>query len=203
MIAGTMEPERTGELAEDSVPAEVHAPVPSGAPCASCTQPLTKQFFVQNGAPVCPGCRAALEGSFCGALLLGLAATLASVGLYYVVFVLSGWRFVFVAVLAGVFIGGAVRKGAHASKLVRHRWLAVLLTYLAVVATYAHTLAEMPGIVNPFDAALRALYLPLLMILGQKNVVTLILLGFGLHEAWKFSAPPYVHVEGPYRTTDG
>lgn len=200
-MIGTMDAQHAGALADAPVAAEPHAPVAFGSPCADCAQPLAEQFFLLNGAPICPRCSGRLEGSPRHAVLFGLSATLASIAAYYAIFLLTGFRFVFIAVLAGVFIGAAVRKGAHASKRLRYRWFSVVLTYLAVVATYAHTVAEMPFVTSGADAILRSLYLPLLMIAGQKNVVTLILLGFGLHEAWKFSGPPYAHIEGPLPTT--
>ncbi len=159
------------------------------------------QFFVRNGEAICPSCLTAQEGSFREALAYGLGAALLSIALYYGIFFAWHIKFVFVAVIAGVLIGGAVRRGARVSNRLGYRWLAVVLTYVAVAATYAHALAELSEVTGAFDAALRSLYLPLVMLWWRKNLVTLILLGFGVHEAWKFSAPPYVHVEGPFLVT--
>ena len=187
-------------IAEASAPV-VLAPVAVGAPCTSCATAITDRFFVRNGEVICPSCLGSLDGSFRDALALGLGAALLSIGLYYAIFFVAHARFVFIAVIAGVLIGGGVRRGARATPLLRYRWLAVVLTYVAVAATYAHALVEMSVVTDVVDAALRSLYLPLAMLVSHKNLVTLILLGFGLHEAWKFSAPPYVHVDGPFSAT--
>jgi hypothetical protein len=205
MMAGTLQAPASSRDSVDAALPLSHESVPAGTPCADCAQPITSQFLVRNGDTICLPCRERMNGSFREALALGLAASVASIGLYYLIYAVTGmlmakpYRFVFIAVIAGVLVGSGVRRGARASSLLRYRWLSVVLTYVAIVATYAQALAEMPGVTSVFDAALRALYLPLVMIVGQKNLVTLVLLGFGLHEAWKFSAPPYVHVEGPFQ----
>jgi hypothetical protein len=202
MMAGTMEGSTSSAppaLAAAEAPAP--EPVPVGTPCSACERPLADQFFVRNGDVICAACLDSEAGSFREALALGLGAAVLDIALYYAIVFLFHWRFLFIAVIAGVLIGTAVRRGARASTLLRYRWLAVVLTYVTVAATYAHALAEMSEVSGPVDAVLRSLYLPLVMLVWRKNLVTLILLGFGVHEAWKFSAPPYVLVEGPFPTT--
>lgn len=174
--------------------------VAAGSPCEECRAPIGERYYLVNGHGVCAACEQRLQGSFRNALALGLLAAIGCIALYYAVFALLQMRFVFVAVVAGVAIGAAVRKAAHAGTLLRYRWLAVVLTYLATAATYAHSVLEMPDVGDPVQAFLRALYLPVLMVMHQKNLVTLVLLGFGLHEAWKFSAPPRARIEGPFST---
>jgi hypothetical protein len=171
------------------------------APCEECGGKLGATYYLANGHGVCVACEARLQGSYARALLLGAAAAVGCVALYYGIFAALQMRFAFVAVVAGVAIGAAVRKGAHASQLLRHRWTAVVLTYLATAATYAHSLLELAEVHGLPDALVRALYLPAVMLMQQKNIVTLILLAFGLHEAWKFSAPPRLRIEGPYRAS--
>jgi len=147
---------------------------------------------------VCPHCRASLEGSTTRAVGLGVAAAVLSAVVYYAVYALWQMNFVLIAVIAGVSIGLAVRRGAQGNRAKRFRWIAVGLTYLCVVSTYYPALLAMPGVDGPLWAALRSLYLPILMLISMKNPVTLILLGFGLHEAWKLSAPHVVNVDGPF-----
>ena len=118
--------------------------------------------------------------------------------LYHAIYYLFDFRFVLVAVLAGVLIGSGVRKGARAGRLLRYRWLAMVLTYVGTVATYAHAIVEMPGSLSPLSVVGGAFYLPVRMLFEGKNLVTLVMLGFGLHEAWKFSAPPPLNQEGPF-----
>ncbi len=132
------------------------------------------------------------------AVAFGLAAALLNIAVYHAIYWIMHWRFALITVIAGVLIGEAVRHGAQASKSLAYRWLSVGLTYLTAVATYSLALMEPAGTSRPVATALHSLVLPLVMLAARENVVTLILLGFGLHEAWKFSAPPYASIEGPF-----
>lgn len=175
------------------------AAIAAGTPCGRCGIELQSHYYVANGHVVCDPCRERLRGSGSAALGYGVTAAVLSAALYYLVYLIWHSNFVLVAVLAGVCIGLAVRRGAKGSRLQRFRFLALGLTYLCVVSTYAPALMEMPGVDGPLQAAGRSLYLPFLMLISMKNPVTLILLGFGLHEAWKLSAPHVVNVDGPFR----
>jgi hypothetical protein len=139
-----------------------------------------------------------LDGSTARAVRLGAGAAILTAAVYYAVYALWHMNFVLIAVIAGVFIGLAVRRGAQGNRARRFRFIALGLTYLCVVSTYLPALLEMADVRNLTVAVIRAVYLPLLMLISMKNPVTLILLGFGLHEAWKLSAPPVVNVDGPF-----
>src|SRR5882672_9416660 len=178
MMVGTMEGTAAGSVPPEALAALTHTPIVIATPCADCEKPIDAAYFVRNGDAICPSCHTLMEGSPRIALAYGLAASVASIAVYYAIYFALHARFVFIAVLAGVVVGSGVRRGAQASRRLGYRWLALLLTYLAVVATYAHSLAEMPGVTDALDAAIRSLYLPFLMILGQKNLVVLVLLGF-------------------------
>ena len=169
-------------------------------PCARCNTPLKDSYFEVNGHGVCPACRQGLAGSTSLAIVSGLAAAAASVGAYYGIWWLMQFRFSLVAVIAGVAIGWAVRRGASASQSVGYRWLALGLTYLAVVFTYAHSVLELDTSLTLPEVLRISFTLPLSMLVEAKNLVTLILLAFGLHEAWQFAGPPVANIEGPLRT---
>lgn len=179
-------------------PALAAAVIPVGTPCERCGAAIPESYFVANGHVICPACRKRLQGSMPLALGYGLIAAIGCSGSYYLVRAIWGSNFVLVAVLAGVAIGLGVRRGAQSSRATRYRVLSLGLTYACIVSTYAAALLEMPGVDDAFSAGVRALYLPVLMLIGMKNPVTLILLGFGLHEAWKLSAPALVNVDGPF-----
>ena len=176
--------------------------IAAGTPCGRCGTSIRGQYFVANGHVVCAACRESLQGSISASVRLGLLATIATVAAYYAVYALWKLNFVLIAVLAGVFIGLAVRRGAQGNRSRRFRFIALGLTYLCVVSTYLPALLELPDVNGVLLAGLHALYLPFLMLVSMKNPVTLILLGFGLHEAWKLSAPHLVNVDGPFRAID-
>jgi len=172
--------------------------IAAGTPCGRCGSRIEGQYFVANGHVVCSKCRETLEGSTASAVRLGVGAAVIAAAAYYLVYAVWRTNFVLIAVIAGVLIGLAVRRGAQGNRAQRYRFIAVVLTYVCVVSTYLPALLEMPGVSNAFTAGLRALYLPFLMLISMKNPVTLILLGFGLHEAWKLSAPNVLNVDGPF-----
>jgi uncharacterized membrane protein len=173
--------------------------IAAGTPCVRCGSRIEGNYFVANGHVVCANCRESLEGSASAAVRWGIGAALVAAGVYYAVFAVWRMNFVLIAVIAGVLIGLAVRRGAQSNRAQRFRFVAVGLTYLCVVSTYLPALIAMPDVPDAFHAGLRALYLPFLMLISMKNPVTLILLGFGLHEAWKLSAPHVVNVDGPFQ----
>jgi uncharacterized membrane protein len=189
---------RTGRGDAISVPPALTR-IAAGTPCGRCRTQMQGQYFVANGVVVCEACRESLHGSTGRAIGLGVVAAIITAAVYYAVFYFWNMNFVLIAVLAGVLIGLSVRRGAQSSRLPRYRWIAVGLTYVCIVSTYYPALLALPGIDSAGHAALRAVYLPVLMLIGLKNPVTLILLGFGLHEAWKLSAPHVVNVDGPFQ----
>lgn len=177
-------------------------PVPRGAPCLRCKQPIEGEYYELNGRTTCPSCRAALDGNLALAAPLALASGAACTLVYYAIWDLWSVRFSLIAVIAGVIVGNVMRRFAGLGSRTLARWLAVSITYLSVVATYVHSVLEQAANA-PLWAVLRAsLLLPFGMIYEGSNVVTLVLLAFGLHEAWQFSRAPSVHVAGPFQAVE-
>jgi hypothetical protein len=197
--------ERVMGLSAETGPSPVPpalAEIAAGTPCGRCGTSIQGHYFVANGHVVCEKCRATLEGSTAAAVRLGVAAAVLAAGSYYFVYSVWHLNFVLIAVIAGVLIGLAVRRGAQGNRAQRYRFLALGLTYVCVVSTYVPALLEMSDVSGTVMAALRSLYLPFLMLISMKNPVTLILLGFGLHESWKLSAPHVLNVDGPFHAIE-
>jgi uncharacterized paraquat-inducible protein A len=182
------------------------AEIAAGTPCGRCGTSIQGRYFVANGHVVCERCRTTLQGSTGAAVRLGVAAAVLAAGAYYLVYAVWHLNFVLIAVIAGVLIGLAVRRGAQGNRAQRYRFLALGLTYVCVVSTYVPALLEMANVNNTLNntamAVLRSVYLPFLMLISMKNPVTLILLGFGLHESWKLSAPNVLNVDGPFHAVE-
>lgn len=119
---------------------------PDAAPtCTRCKKPLTTSYFQVNGAVVCGTCRAALEaewnrggasGRFITAAGLGVLAALVGSGLYYAVLALTGYEFGLIAIVVGLLVGYAVRKGSNGRGGWRYQALAMFLTYTSIVSSY-------------------------------------------------------------------
>ncbi len=110
--------------------------------CTVCKQPLVGSYYAINGRAVCASCRDkvaqhATSGSFVTALLLGIGAAIVGAGIFFGIEALTGYVFGLVAVVVGLLVGGAVRKGSRGIGGWRYQALAIALTYLAVVATDA------------------------------------------------------------------
>jgi hypothetical protein len=126
----------------------------AGAPvlaCAACKRPIGGDYYTAGPQPVCPGCRgallASLEGGsgfarFAKAVILGSLAAGAGAGIYYAISALTGYEFGLVAIIVGLMVGAAVRKGAEGRGGWRYQLLAMALTYVAIVSTYIPFIVE-------------------------------------------------------------
>ncbi len=129
-----------GDLQFDRAEPTAAASVPTS--CTVCKQPLQNAYYAINGRAVCASChdkvaRHAAGGSFVTALLLGFGAAALGAGIYFGIEALTGYEFGLVAVVVGLLVGNAVRKGSRGAGGWRYQALAIGLTYLAVVVTDA------------------------------------------------------------------
>lgn len=137
----------------------------AGSACTFCQAPISGSYFQVNGRMACEACRyravdPALTGSSAGrfvrAAFAGSAAAIAGALLYYGISAVTGYEFGLIAIVVGVGVGTAVRWGCRGRGGWRYQALAMVLTYLAIVATYV------PPIVRMIreDAAKRAVTAP-------------------------------------------
>src|SRR5256886_13346479 len=119
--------------------------------CALCRQPVATSYYEVNGNVSCQRCRNQVmarwnRGSsgrrFAKALGLGFAAAALGAGIYFGVAALTGYEFGLVAIVVGVLVGGAVRKGSNGRGGWRYQLLAMFLTYTAVVVTDSSLIAR-------------------------------------------------------------
>jgi hypothetical protein len=119
--------------------------------CANCGASLTTEYYEVNGSVVCERCRIAIEqqfnvgggaGRFLQATALGLLAAAAGFGIYYGIVRLTGYEFGLVAIIVGLMVGVAVRRGSNGRGGWRYQLLAVFLTYTAIVSTHVPFIIE-------------------------------------------------------------
>lgn len=134
----------TGGLQFDR--AETPSTASAGSSCVVCKRPLSGSYFEVNGKTVCPTCRDRLNAElnkyspgtrFLRALGLGAGAAVIGAGIYYGIAATTGYEFGLVAIVVGFLVGQAVRKGSGGRGGWRYQALAIALTYLAIVSTYA------------------------------------------------------------------
>src|SRR5256885_9476641 len=122
-----------------------------GLTCSICQRPIAASYYEINGKVTCQGCRGQImaawnRGSssqrFAKALGLGAAAAALGAGVYFGIEALTGYEFGLVAVVVGLLVGKAVRKGSSGRVGWRYQLLAMFLTYSAVVATDSTLIAR-------------------------------------------------------------
>jgi len=122
-----------------------------GTACSFCQQPIAGSYYEINGKVACLGCRGQImaawnRGSparrFAKALGLGAAAAALGAGVYFGVEALTGYEFGLIAVVVGLLVGAAVRRGSSGRGGWRYQVLAMFLTYSAVVATDSTLIAR-------------------------------------------------------------
>jgi hypothetical protein len=113
--------------------------------CSVCGSELKDSYYAVNGHVVCDSCRRSAEadrnrggsaGRFGKALVLGILATIACSIVWYVVLKATDTQWGILAIVVGLVVGGAVRKGSNGRGGWRYQTLAILLTYTAIVSSY-------------------------------------------------------------------
>jgi hypothetical protein len=138
------------DLQFDVVETANQAPSQSPAPkCAICKTPIDFIYYALRDDLLCQQCRDRLLGPRAGgfgrflyASAFGLAAATAGALLWYAIRVATDHELGIVAVGVGYVVGKAVRKGSGNWGGRGFQFLAVLLTYLSIAATYLPIVIE-------------------------------------------------------------
>ena len=131
--------------------AEYATPAADGPSCGVCHSPIDGEYYETGGKVFCPSCRHNVEAAFRGgsrvarvfkALILGSVASAVGAVLYYAILRATGYNIGLVAVVVGVMVGRAVRTGTGGRGGRFYQFLAVFLTYSAIVAMYVPLVLE-------------------------------------------------------------
>jgi hypothetical protein len=113
--------------------------------CAACKRPVTGAYYTVNNKVICTPCyaqfhaalnRGSAAGRFFKALGLGLVAAIGGAIVWYAISKLTGYTLGIIAIVVGVAVGAAVRKGSNNRGGIGYQLLAVALTYCCIAATY-------------------------------------------------------------------
>jgi hypothetical protein len=176
--------------------------------CTGCHQPIAGPYFDVNGQPFCEACTASIRrahgdspggAAFGRALGAGVVAGAIGSSLYYVVAKISGYQLAIIAIAVGFLVGRAVRWATGGRGGVIYQVLAVALTYTAIAFSWVPFLVERAS-VGVLDVVLRTPFiLTLPVTIGLERPFTLVILGIGLWEAWKLTAPVPLAITGPFQ----
>src|SRR6478735_8389620 len=105
--------------------------------CAQCRRPLD-EYFALGGNMFCRSCVDGLRAgaSFWRALLYGADAALLGTIVWFAILKLFDRELGIIAIVVGLFVGVAVRKGGRAFGGWKYQTLAMALTYLSITASY-------------------------------------------------------------------
>ena len=182
---------------------------PAAITCTGCHQPIAGDYYDVNGKPFCTACTSAIRqahgdsagaAAFPRALGAGLAAGAVGSALYYIVEKISGYQLALIAIAVGFLVGRAVRWGTGGRGGLVYQLLAVALTYTAIAFSWLPFVLE-----NNQEAfaigdlvPLTTFMMGLPIRIGLESPFTLVVIGIGLWEAWKFTAPVPLAVSGPF-----
>jgi hypothetical protein len=119
--------------------------------CGSCEHTIAHVYHEMNGRLFCDRCRRNVEiavnsGSRLSrairAIVAGSAAAVVGSLVYFGVTKLTGYELSLVTIFIGYIVGVAVRWGSNGRGGWAYQALAILLTYFAIVSTYAPTVVE-------------------------------------------------------------
>ena len=198
--------------------AEFAQDAPGSAVCAYCQGPIGDTYYEVRAKAACPRCRDAIAaqgtqgsgfGRFARAALFGTLAGAVGAGLWYAVRAISNLEIGLIAILVGYMVGAAVRAGSRGRGGPLYQVLAVFLTYSAIVSTYVPLIlgevrkgarqSETLLAVTLFVLFVSAFVYAAPFLGGFENIIGLLIIGFGVWEAWKINRRIRPQIAGPFR----
>jgi hypothetical protein len=185
----------------------VEALTPMGAaPCVECRAAIVDTYYEADDGLVCSVCHALITSARAGrtpgvqfsrALGFGTIAATLSAAVYFGLLAAIGREVGLVLVLVGFAVGRAVRIGAGRPRGRRYQWLALGLTYLAIVATYVPFVLKGSAAADLGALLLLAVAAPILE--GIDHGLTLIMIAITLGQAWRTNRRVDPTLTGPFR----
>ena len=195
---------RTSEVPKFDV---VDAVTPVGtAPCAECRGAIVDTYYESDDGVVCAACQARLtstsalethHGQFSRALRFGVVAAAVVAMVYFGLLAAIGREVSLALVLVGFAVGKAVRMGARRRGGRRFQWLALGLTYMAMVMTYVPFVLKGSAAADLGALLLLAAAAPILE--GIDHGLTLIMIAIALGQAWRTNRRVDAKLVGPFR----
>jgi hypothetical protein len=126
---------------------------PGGVPraCDVCKKPLVDFYFLAGRAKICAGCRTGYDaelakgskvGRFFRAAAFGLSAAIVGAVIYYAWVKLTNFHLSLIAIIIGVMVGVAVKKGSDGRGGWVYQGMAMFLTYLSIVGMFVPEIVE-------------------------------------------------------------
>lgn len=186
---------------------------------------MTTTYHTVNGAPVCGACRLKAQSAggsvsdvatIAKAMLFGFGAAIAGAVVYWAVMHYLDSEIAIVAIFTGWLVGRAMSTATagRGGRLLQVG--AVLLVYVSVAMAYfaflmSKAMEESGGAASDlginagtvFLSAVLGLAMPVIAIIGSMpgGLISALIIGFGMSQAWKMLVPTPIHVEGPFKVS--
>ncbi len=191
---------------------------PRSAECGVCRQPIAGSYYTVGAQTACERCKTQLElalaqrpglAGFLRALALGSAAGLVGAAVWYGVRAATSYEIGILAIAIGWGVGTGVMRGSGGRGGLGFQVLAVVLTYCWIAANYvpdlmsgfsepgAGELANAPTAMRLFVAVVGSLVLPFAQ--GIENAIGILIVGFGLYQAWTITKRSEIGIAGPFQ----
>jgi len=188
----------------------------STASCAACSASIREPYyFAINGKSFCAQCHDRLRASqgtpasrFFAALGWGGGAALVGAAIYYGIRAATGYELGLVAIVVGVLVGKGVVRGARGLGGGGYQFMAILLTYFAIVLTYVPEMVRIwseqtahdPSGIGRFITAFMMIGLTLFspVVVGVQAPLSLVITAIALYEAWKITRQGRLVITGPH-----
>jgi hypothetical protein len=201
-------------LSADELRFDSAGQTPATSPtCANCKQPIRDSYYEVGGHILCANCKAAIEsklgvgaaasaGAMMNAVGFGVGAAIAGATLYWAVAYFAHVEVGLIAIAVGYVVGRAVRAGSQYRGGLKYQLLAVGLTYAAISAAYVAIMVTGSTLdLGLGSGIVLLLTAPFVVVVGglPSSLISLIIIGVGLQQAWHLNRLMKVDIKGPFK----
>lgn len=193
--------------------AEFSEATPGQVVCSSCKQNVLQSYYELAGNILCSTCREARDraldgwggGRFLRATVAGAVVGAAGAALWYGIRALTNYELGLISIVIGYGVGKAVHWGSSGKGGWLYQLLALFLTYTSIVTNYVPDIVQGIAEGGPTStfmyvfAFVISYAAPFLM--GFENIIGILIIAFGLFEAWKLNRRVDAAITGPYTVT--
>ena len=182
---------------------------PAATTCAMCQTPLSDQYFQAMGKVLCEPCAGQVRqynegtgsgpGGFAMSIALGVGAAILGTAVYGAIMIYAGWEIGLISIAIGWLVGRGVRKGSGGRGGLPFQILAAFLTYASIVGAYAWAILSRVDALTPeivTSVLMQAYRLPFME--GFENVLGILIIAFGVWEAWRLNQRTELIITGPH-----
>ncbi len=196
--------------------ADASAGASTGATCGVCGQPIEQAYFTLGTQVSCERCKTRIElerqqrpglSGVAKAIVFGSFWGLLGAGVWWAVRTFASLEIGLIAVAIGYFVGHAVFRASGGRGGRGFQVLAVALTYFWICANYVPDLAQaLTATTDEGGVASRLLLAGILFgvamaspfLEGASNALGLLIIGFGLLQAWQINKRTLIEFAGPF-----